>query len=30
VFVEQNNLVHALEIKKSANPDKREIQSLVF
>ncbi|MCL2576835.1 MAG: ATP-binding protein [Defluviitaleaceae bacterium] len=26
VFIEQNNLVHPLEIKKSANPDKREIR----
>jgi len=26
VFVEQNNLVHPLEIKKSANPDTREIK----
>ena len=26
VFVEQNNLVHPLEIKKSANPDMREIK----
>jgi len=26
IFVEQNNRVHPLEIKKSANPDKREIR----
>lgn len=26
VFVEENNLVHPLEIKKSANPDRREIK----
>lgn len=26
IFVEENNLVHPLEIKKSANPDKREIK----
>lgn len=26
VFVEENNLIHPLEIKKSANPDRREIK----
>ena len=26
IFVERNNLIHPLEIKKSANPDKREIK----
>ena len=26
VFVEENNLLHPLEIKKSANPDKREVK----
>jgi len=26
IFVEQNNLVHPLEIKKSANPDMREVK----
>ncbi len=26
VFVEENNIVHPLEIKKSANPDKREVK----
>ncbi len=26
IFVEQNNLVHPLEIKKSANPDSREVK----
>ena len=26
IFVEQNNLVHPLEIKKSANPDRREVK----
>jgi len=26
IFVEQNNLVHPLEIKKSGNPDKREVK----
>jgi predicted AAA+ superfamily ATPase len=26
IFVEQNGLVHPLEIKKSANPDKREVK----
>ena len=26
VFIEENNVVHPLEIKKSANPDKREIK----
>ena len=26
VFVEENNLVHPLEIKKSANPDRREVK----
>jgi len=26
VFVEQNNLIHPLEIKKSANPDRREVR----
>ena len=26
VFVERNNLIHPLEIKKSANPDRREIK----
>ena len=26
VFVEENNTVHPLEIKKSANPDKREVK----
>ena len=26
VFVEENNVIHPLEIKKSANPDKREVK----
>ncbi|WP_269477160.1 ATP-binding protein [Hominibacterium faecale] len=26
VFVEENNLIHPLEIKKSANPDRREVK----
>ena len=26
VFVEQNNLIHPLEVKKSANPDRREVK----
>lgn len=26
VFIEENNLIHPLEIKKSANPDRREIK----
>jgi predicted AAA+ superfamily ATPase len=26
LFVEENNLIHPLEIKKSANPDKREVK----
>jgi len=26
VFIEENNLIHPLEIKKSANPDRREIR----
>jgi len=26
IFVEQNNLVHPLEIKKSANPDRRDVK----
>ena len=26
VFVEENNLIHPLEIKKSASPDRREIK----
>ncbi len=26
IFIEQNNLIHPLEIKKSANPDSREIK----
>jgi len=26
IFVQENNLIHSLEIKKSANPDRREIK----
>ena len=26
VFVEENNTIHPLEIKKSSNPDKREVK----
>jgi hypothetical protein len=26
IFVEANNLIHPLEIKKSANPDRREVK----
>jgi predicted AAA+ superfamily ATPase len=26
IFIEQNNLIHPLEIKKSANPDRREVK----
>ena len=26
IFVEENNLIHPLEVKKSANPDRREVK----
>lgn len=26
IFIEENNIIHPIEIKKSANPDKREVK----